>query len=113
MICINDLRPIISQITTIRVWDNSQAKELINPKTLYEGNINNLSANHKICSNPIVEMMSISGVLVFFIETTQNKPLKLYRCNKCVHELRCSKDKDNEISCPDYKRDAPDGGYYG
>ena len=73
MICINDLRPIISPITTIRVWDNSQAKELINPKALYEGNINNLSANHKICSNPIVEMMSISGVLVFFIETTQNK----------------------------------------
>lgn len=75
VICINDLRPIINPITTIRVWDNSQAKELINPKALYEGNINNLSSNHKICSNPIVEMMSISGVLVFFIETTQNKSI--------------------------------------
>ena len=35
------------------------------------------------------------------------------RCKKCVYELRCSKDKDNERTCPDYKRDAPDGGYYG
>ena len=35
------------------------------------------------------------------------------RCHKCVYELRCSKDKDNERNCPDYKRDAPDGGYYG
>lgn len=35
------------------------------------------------------------------------------RCHKCVYELHCSKDKDNERKCPDYKRDAPDGGYYG
>ena len=35
------------------------------------------------------------------------------RCHKCVYELRCSKDKDNGRKCPDYKRDAPDGGYYG
>lgn len=35
------------------------------------------------------------------------------RCCKCVHELHCSKDKDNKRNCPDYKRDAPDGGYYG
>lgn len=35
------------------------------------------------------------------------------RCSKCVYELYCSKDKDNERKCPDYKRDAPDGGYYG
>ena len=113
MICINDLRPIISRTTAIRVWDNSQPKELINPKALYEGNISNLSTNDKVSSKPIVEMMSVSGVLVFFIETTQNNTLQLHRCNKCVHELRCSKDKDNERSCPDYKRDAPDGGYYG
>ena len=35
------------------------------------------------------------------------------RCGKCVYELYCSKNKDNERKCPDYKRDAPDGGYYG
>ena len=34
------------------------------------------------------------------------------RCSKCVYELHCSQDKDNERKCPDYKRDAPDGGYY-
>lgn len=35
------------------------------------------------------------------------------RCHKCVNEMQCSKDKDNDHKCPDYKRDAPDGGYYG
>lgn len=35
------------------------------------------------------------------------------RCGKCVYELYCSKDKDKERKCPDYKRDAPDGGCYG
>lgn len=35
------------------------------------------------------------------------------RCKKCVYELQCSKDKDADRNCPDYKRDAPDGGYYG
>ena len=34
------------------------------------------------------------------------------RCHKCIHEFQCSKDKDNDRNCPDYKRDAPDGGYY-
>lgn len=35
------------------------------------------------------------------------------RCRKCVYETRCSRDKDHFGTCPDYKRDAPDGGYYG
>lgn len=35
------------------------------------------------------------------------------RCHKCVNEYRCSKTMDKEGECPDYKRDAPDGGYYG
>lgn len=38
---------------------------------------------------------------------------KMPRCHKCVYETQCSKDKDNEHKCPKYKRDAPDGGYYG
>ena len=37
----------------------------------------------------------------------------LSRCRKCIHEVVCSKDKDYEGKCPNYKRDAPDGGYYG
>lgn len=35
------------------------------------------------------------------------------RCHKCVYETHCSKDRDTEGKCPRYKRDAPDGGYYG
>ena len=31
------------------------------------------------------------------------------RCNKCINETHCSK---HRIDCPDYKRDATDGGYY-
>ena len=47
-----------------------------------------------------------------------NKSLKAVeairpRCRKCVYEMRCTKDKDNEHKCPNYKRDAADGGYYG
>ena len=47
-----------------------------------------------------------------------NKSLKAVdairpRCRKCVYEMRCTKDKDDERKCPNYKRDAADGGYYG
>lgn len=35
------------------------------------------------------------------------------RCRKCVYEVTCSRDKDSDGNCPDYKRDAPDGGFYG
>ena len=35
------------------------------------------------------------------------------RCNKCVYEMTCYRNKDKNGTCPDYKRDAPDGGYYG
>jgi alpha-glucuronidase len=35
------------------------------------------------------------------------------RCDKCVYQLHCSQDRDTEGKCPKYKRDAPDGGYYG
>lgn len=34
------------------------------------------------------------------------------RCHKCVYENICSKD-DKDGKCKDYKRDPPDGGYYG
>lgn len=43
----------------------------------------------------------------------ESKGIDRSRCNKCVYELYCSKDKDKERKCPDYKCDAPDGGYYG
>ena len=34
------------------------------------------------------------------------------RCDKCVKWRYCSRNKDNENNCPDYKRDPPDGGSY-
>ena len=34
------------------------------------------------------------------------------RCDKCVYEMTCYRNKDKDGRCPDYKRDAPDGGYY-
>ena len=34
------------------------------------------------------------------------------RCRKCGYEMTCLQNKDYEGKCPDYKRDAPDGGYY-
>ena len=34
------------------------------------------------------------------------------RCGRCVYELSCTRDR-NVSDCPDYKRDPPDGGYYG
>lgn len=37
---------------------------------------------------------------------------KASRCHKCVYELNCSS-SDKDGNCPDYKRDPPDGGYYG
>ena len=44
-------------------------------------------------------------------------PLKVKsksRCHKCVYELNCLiGDRDSKGRCPHYKRDAPDGGYYG
>lgn len=36
------------------------------------------------------------------------------RCGKCVYEMRCpSRNMDINQVCHNYKRDAPDGGYYG
>lgn len=34
------------------------------------------------------------------------------RCHKCVYEYSCHK-VDVDESCNEYKRDPPDGGYYG
>ena len=51
----------------------------------------------------------IEGISSRIIDLSEDKS----RCRKCVNEMHCPKDKDKEGKCPDYKRDAPDGGYYG
>lgn len=40
----------------------------------------------------------------------QNKFTIKADCNKCVYEVGCHGDP---VDCKSYKRDAPDGGYYG
>lgn len=37
---------------------------------------------------------------------------KSHRCHKCAYENTCTKN-DIDGSCTSYKRDPPDGGYYG
>ena len=54
-------------------------------------------------------MVAAKQQMLLYKATHERKP----RCNKCVYETTCSKDKDSNNTCPDYKRDAPDGGYYG
>ena len=39
-----------------------------------------------------------------------NKNIAARDCHKCVYEIVCHR---NPIGCMSYKRDAPDGGYYG
>lgn len=48
-------------------------------------------------------------------QTEVNTPsgTKEPRCHKCVYEMLCSRDKDDDHRCIAYKRDVPDGGYYG
>lgn len=38
------------------------------------------------------------------------KNVALRDCHKCVYEVGCH---GNPVGCTSYKRDAPDGGYYG
>lgn len=35
------------------------------------------------------------------------------KCWKCVNEVKCKANGVYKSNCKDYKRDAPDGGYYG
>ena len=65
---INDLRLIIAPYKSIRIWDNNQPRELINPKVLFSGNLSDLASTEKIAKETIIEMTPISNVLVFYID---------------------------------------------
>ena len=54
-------------------------------------------------------MVAAKQQMLLYKATHEPKP----RCHKCIYEATCSKNKDSNNTCPDYKRDAPDGGYYG
>lgn len=53
-------------------------------------------------------MVAAKQQMLLYKATHEHKP----RCHKCVYETTCSKDKDADNTCSDYKRDAPDGGYF-
>lgn len=42
--------------------------------------------------------------------TWRDSSLPTRDCHKCVYEVGC---RENPLFCQNYKRDAPDGGYYG
>lgn len=46
-----------------------------------------------------------------FVEQTM--PVNQSRCSKCVYEVVACGENDFYGDCPKYKRDSPDGGYYG
>lgn len=46
-------------------------------------------------------------------QNNECKPEKIIpRCNKCANSSYCTKDRDNDGNCLDYKKDPPDGGSY-
>lgn len=57
------------------------------------------------------------GQSVFLTRAEAEKALKERekpnKCWKCVNEVKCKANGIYKSNCPDYKRDAPDGGYYG
>ena len=67
MFTINDLRLILSNNTDIRVWNNNDPKELLNPTPLFEGKLDELSFTDIIAKETIVRTLCISNVLVFFV----------------------------------------------
>ena len=67
MFTINDLRLILSNNTNIRVWNNNDSKEMLNPTPLFEGKLDELSFTDVIAKETIVRTLCISNVLVFFV----------------------------------------------
>lgn len=65
---INDLRSTIVCFSEIRVWDDNEPKELINPTPLYTGTIENLNSDNPVANEKINNIMVMSSVLVFFVD---------------------------------------------
>lgn len=60
---------------------------------------------HKRCTAPDTECIHWMGT---FCEMDTGMAVK--NCHKCVYEISCH---GNPVGCTSYKRDMPDGGYYG
>ena len=90
----HSLKVLIDKIENIENVDEKQVENM--------ENMSDEDRMHKM-------MVAAKQQMLLYKATHESKP----RCHKCVYEATCSKDKDAENKCPDYKRDAKDGGYYG
>ncbi|MBO5909358.1 MAG: hypothetical protein J6Q67_06255 [Clostridia bacterium] len=61
----------------------------------------------------IADGLLANGVIVLPCDTDDMATIKASKCWKCVNEVKCKVNGIYKSNCPDYKRDAPDGGYYG
>ena len=55
----------------------------------------------------------ICGADMSGVESKADNKVHKSRCHKCAYETTCLLKSDKNGKCPRYKRDAPDGGYYG
>ena len=63
---------------------------------------------HGRCTAPDTKCPHWIGTFCEFDEA--NRHVVVRDCHKCVYEVGCH---GNPVGCKSYKRDAPDGGYYG
>ena len=98
---INDIYEVVHSLKVL--IDKIEKVENINEKPVEE--IENMSDDE--CMRRM--MVAAKQQMLLYKAIHEHKP----RCHKGVYEATCSKDKDSNNTCPDYKRDAPDGGYYG
>ena len=69
---------------------------------------NNMERRHCICSS---YEEAINILYHQKIQQIKSRPA-VSRCHKCIYENTCS-NIDIDGNCNEYKRDPPDGGYYG
>ena len=63
---------------------------------------------HGFCTAPNTKCPHWIGIVCELDEADENVIVR--DCHKCVYEVGCH---GNPVGCKSYKRDAPDGGYYG
>ena len=63
---------------------------------------------HGFCTAPNTKCPHWIGIVCELDEADENVIVR--DCHKCVYEVGCH---GNPVGCKGYKRDAPDGGYYG
>ena len=62
-------------------------------------------------------LLTGNGRCNYFNDDTSisNYHIQPFYCDKCIHSwgVDCFRDPVNDIPCPNYRRDPPDGGFYG